>query len=180
MSEESFILTNKDFTFLEAMLTRCSALGDPMLPLLRCKLENARVVPSDDVPPDVATMSSRVSFSINGRAADTRIISHDRMTSPIGLFLPVTTARGMALLGLAEGQAFRLSHHNGTSEQIVLERVLYQPEAAGRRTDAVIRLVEEKSSRPVLRLVDGGNDGKSKPVGRPGPGGFDDPGPSAA
>lgn len=179
MSTESFVFTNKDFAFLEAMLTRFSALDDPLLPLLRHKLESARVVPGERVPANVATMSSRVSFSIDGRGPDCRIISHGRMTSPVGLYLPITTARGLAILGLAEGQVFKLTHRNGRSERIVLERVLYQPEAASLRKDAAIRLVEDRKPRPSLTLV-GGSEA-ARPGPRPtGPDDFDDPGPSAA
>jgi regulator of nucleoside diphosphate kinase len=132
MPHESCFLTTKDFTILEVMLDRCLGTGDPMRALLARKIESATVVFRDDIPPDVATLSSRVTFTVDGREPDTRILSHDRMTSPIGLFLPISTPRGLALLGLAAGQTFRLAKPDGGEERIVLEAVAYQPEAAKR------------------------------------------------
>jgi regulator of nucleoside diphosphate kinase len=114
------------------MLERCLGIDEWLAPLLRRKISSAQVVFRDDVPENVATLSSRVTFSVDGRDSDTRIISHDRMTSPIGMFLPITSPRGLALLGLAEGQEFRLPNHDGVEERILLENVHYQPEAAKR------------------------------------------------
>ena len=130
MSKETCILTTKDFTIVEVMRDRCLGQDDPLAPILKRKIESAIVMFRDDVPDDVATMSSRVTFSVNGRDPDTRIISHDRMTTPIGMFLPVTTLRGLALLGLAEGEHFILTNGDGIEERILLEKVHYQPESA--------------------------------------------------
>ncbi|HTV69867.1 MAG TPA: nucleoside-diphosphate kinase [Rhizobiaceae bacterium] len=178
MSNESFVLTTKDFTILEVMYDRRLGRDDPLLPLLKRKLDAAVVVFREDVPESVATLNSRVAFSVNGKDTDTRIISHDRMTSPIGLFLPITTARGLALLGLAEGQVFFHPDHDGMEEQIMLEKVLYQPETARREKDALARLAPARG-KPSLTLVRGSLDDRPglAPVG---PDGFDDPGPSAA
>lgn len=123
---------------------------------------------------------SRVTFSVNGRDADTRIISHDRMTSPIGMFLPVTTLRGLALLGMAEGEQFKLTNSDGIEERILLEKVNYQPEAARREKDAMERLSTGKATgKPALRLIRGAFYDRA-PLVAVSPDGFDDPGPSAA
>jgi regulator of nucleoside diphosphate kinase len=179
MSEETCILTTKDLTILEIMLERCLAIDESLAPLLRRKISTAQVVFRDDVPENVATLSSRVTFSVDGRHSDTRIISHDRMTSPIGMFIPITSPRGLALLGLAEGQEFRLPNHDGVEERILLENVHYQPEAAKRAKEAATDLAATGPDRPFLRLVTGGALRKSEPLVVP-PDGFDDPGPSAA
>jgi regulator of nucleoside diphosphate kinase len=179
MSSEVCILTTKDFTILEVMRDRCLGTGDPLLPLLKRKIDSALVVFRDDMPENVATLSSRVAFSVNGREADTRVISHDRTAPTVGLFLPLTTARGLALLGLSEGQEFRMQNRDGMEETILLQKVLYQPEAARREKEAMSRLGVPAERRPALRLVSGGFRGQTAyvPVG---PDGFDDPGPSAA
>jgi regulator of nucleoside diphosphate kinase len=101
MSNETCILTTKDFTILEVMLDRCLGRDDPLAPILKRKIDSALVVFRDDVPENVATLSSRVTLSVDGRDPDTRVISHDRMTSPVGMYLPISTLRGLALLGLA-------------------------------------------------------------------------------
>lgn len=172
MSMDRCILTTKDFTILEVMLDRSLGRGDPLLPILRRKLDAATVVLRDDVPPAVATLSSRVSFSVGGGPADTRVLSHDRMNSP-GVFLPITTARGLALLGLSEGQHFRLRGSGGVEEDVLLESVLYQPEAARRLKEEPLTPVQQR--RPLLTLVEGSGRRPMESVE-----GFDDPGPSAA
>jgi len=179
MPHDSCILTTKDFTILEVMLDRCLGTGDPMRALIARKIESATVVFRDDIPPDVATLSSRVTFTVDGREPDTRILSHDRMTSPIGLFLPITAPRGLALLGLAAGQAFRLAKPDGGEEHILLEAVPHQPEAAKREKDALARLMTPAARRSALRVIPGDFDnGATVQATRPGD--IDDPGPSAA
>ena len=59
MSMDRCILTTKDFTILEVMLDRCLGRDDPLVPILRRKLDAATVVMRDDVPASVATLSSR-------------------------------------------------------------------------------------------------------------------------
>ena len=172
MSMDRCILTTKDFTILEVMLDRCLGRDDPLVPILRRKLGAATVVMRDDVPASVATLSSRVTFSVGGRQSDTRVLSHDRMNSP-GVFLPITTARGLALLGLSEGQRFQLRGRGGAEEDVLLESVLYQPEAARRRKEEPLQPVLRR--KPALTLVQGGEQRTMD-----GAGGFDDPGPSAA
>jgi regulator of nucleoside diphosphate kinase len=180
MSKETCILTTKDFTIVEVMRDRCLGQGDPMAPILKRKIESAIVMFRDEVPDDVATMSSRVTFSVNGRDPDTRIISHDRTTSMVGMFLPVTTLRGLALLGLAEGEHFVLTSSDGVEERILLEKVQYQPEAARRGRESLERHeVGQAPGKPSLRLIRGAFYDRAR-LTPASPDGVDDPGPSAA
>ncbi|MGE0280379.1 MAG: nucleoside-diphosphate kinase [Rhizobiaceae bacterium] len=179
MSHDACILTTKDFTILEVMLERCLGRSDPMREFIQRKLGAAAVVFREDVPADVATLNSRVTYRVNDREPDSRVISQDRMTSPIGMFLPITTAPGLALLGLAEGQTFRLINSDGLDEIVTLERVLYQPEAAKREKDTMTKLKAPVRQRPFLRLV-GGTSFDASPALATLSTGFDDPGPSAA
>lgn len=180
MSQETCILTTKDFTIIEVMRDRCLGQDDPLAPILKRKIESAIVMFRDDVPDDVATMSSRITFSVNGRDPDTRIISHDRMASTVGMFLPVTTLRGLALLGLSEGEHFVFTNSDGVEEQVLLEKVDYQPEAARREKEALERhSMGRAPGKPSLRLVRGDFHDRA-PLVAVSPGGFDDPGPSAA
>jgi regulator of nucleoside diphosphate kinase len=179
MTRETCFLTTKDFTILEVMRDRCLGRDDPLAPILQRKIESATVMFRDDIPVNVATLSSRVTFSVNGREPDSRIISHDRMTSPIGMFLPITTARGVALLGLSEGQEFTVANADGKEERILLHQVLYQPEAARREKEASERTLAPTSRKPNLRMIRGAfyDEPRLVPVSHDG---FDDPGPSAA
>ncbi|MEQ1955631.1 nucleoside-diphosphate kinase [Mesorhizobium sp. CN2-181] len=155
MPHDSFILTTKDFTILEVMFDRGLAPTDAMTALLRRKLQAATVVFRDDIPPYVATLSSRISFSVDAGAPDSRILSHDRMNAPTGLFLPITTIRGLALLGLSEGQAIGVPNDEGTDKLILLEQVLYQPEAARREKDAIAGRATPEMRRASLRVIPG-------------------------
>lgn len=132
MSNETCILTTRDFMLLESLRARRTGPDDPLAPILKRKLDHAVVVFHDDVPEDVATLCSCVTFSVNGGAPATRVISSDLMTGPVGMFLPVTTPRGLALIGLAAGQSFSLAGQPGGAERILLEKVHHQPEAARR------------------------------------------------
>ena len=180
MSQDACILTTKDLTILEVMLDRCLGRDDPLAPLLRRKINGAEVVFRDDVPAEVATLSSRVIFSVDGREPDTRVISHDRMNSPTGLFLPLTTFRGLALLGLSEGQVFSLRGLDQALETVRLEKVLYQPEAARREKAFFNQAGMATPHKPALRLIRGAlYDRADIKAGEP-VGGYDPDGPSAA
>ena len=179
MTQETCILTTKDFTILEVMRDRCLGRDDPLAPLIKRKIDSAVVMFRDDIPENVATLSSRVSFRVDGRDSDTRVLSHDRMRAPVGLFLPITTPRGLALLGLAEGQEFRLVNYEGVEERIVLEKIHYQPEAARREKEAMGRASPTARRGPVLRLVHSAAPDRPA-LATVGSDGFDDPGPSAA
>lgn len=151
MTKDACILTTKDFTILEVMLDRCTDRSSPVGALLKRKLEAAAVVFRDDVPPAIATLSSRVTYRCGEKETDTRILCHERMSSP-GLFLPITTPLGLALLGLAEGQDIQFDTAVG-ARSVRLETVAYQPEAARREREAIARLATPAMRRKALRLV---------------------------
>lgn len=179
MTDDTCMLTTKDFTILEVMRERCLGRDDPLAPLLDRKMESARVVFSDDIPENVATLNSRVTFCAGAHDADTRILSHDQMQhAPVGMFLPIKSLRGLALLGLSEGQEFVLRSNNGVEERVALQKVRYQPEAAKRRQAAEKRAASAPR-KPALKLVHGaGRD--VEPSSPTGTHDFDGPGPTAA
>lgn len=177
MTTDNCILTTKDFTILEVMYDRSLGREDHLAPILKRKLETALVVFREDIPQNVATLSSRVTFRVDGRDPDTRVLSPERATSAVGMFLSIATPRGLALLGLAEGQQFVLQGHQGADEKVVLEKVEYQPEAARREKQAMAGAPAR--CKPALKLIRGALYDKP-PLVAAGDDGFDDPGPSAA
>jgi regulator of nucleoside diphosphate kinase len=178
MPTDTCILTTKDFTLLEVMCDR-DTWDEPLAAILKRKIETALVVFREDVPDNVATLSSRVTFSVDGRDSDTRVLSSGRMTSPIGMFLPITSLRGLALLGLSEGQQFLLADHEGREETVKLEKVQYQPEAARREKEALPDRHAPAWRKPSLKLIRGAfyDQPRLEPVGSDD---FDGPGPTAA
>jgi regulator of nucleoside diphosphate kinase len=163
-------LTTKDFTILEVMLERCLGRDDPMREILRRKLEGATVVFRDDVAPTVVTLSSRVSYRVDDGPAETRIVAHDEMRGMVGSVMSITNPRGLALIGLAEGQSMTIRRADGADEKLTVQEVVYQPEAAKReaatlqrggmpaeapRTDPASRpQLGRRSGRPVAGTAD--------------------------
>jgi regulator of nucleoside diphosphate kinase len=152
MHKDACVLTTKDFTILEVMLDRSGEANGFMARLLRRKIETATVLFHDDVPATVATLSSRITYRIDAGEPDSRILSHDRMNASAGLFLPITSPIGLALLGLSEGQDFCIEGPEGV-RSIKLETVLYQPEAARWEQKARERLATPAMRRAALRVV---------------------------
>ncbi len=175
-------LTSKDFSILEVMLERRIASGDRIVPLLERKLAAASVVLVDSIEADVATLNSRVVFRIDGGPAETRTLVQGEVRGMVGTGLPLTTMRGLALLGLREGQSMGIESAAGERQTILLEKVLYQPEAA--RRQFAPQAAPDTPPRPALRLVHSAPAdvtplGERPKIRQRGPY-DDDPGPSAA
>ena len=178
--KQNCLLSTKDHTILEVMLERCLGRDDPMRAILQEKLTHAVVMFRDDLPPSIVTLNSRVRYRVNDEPAETRIVSNDEMRGLVGSVLSITNPRGLALLGLSEGQTFRISGRDDSSEEITVLEVNYQPEAAAREA----KLTKTAPPRgPFLRVVHRRDD-LPEPE-RPAKAtwsapDFDDPGPSAA
>ncbi|WP_417416424.1 nucleoside-diphosphate kinase [Hoeflea sp.] len=141
-------LTSKDITILQTMYDRRHTLADPVRDILKHKLDNAIVVFSEDIDTDVVTLNTRVRYRIGDRQPQTAIITQGQMDGMVGQCLSLGTVRGLALLGLAEATEFSLPRQgNTTPDRLVVEAVLFQPEAARRE-----RLKQELTTHS-LRLV---------------------------
>lgn len=127
------ILTAKDFTILEVLLHRRVNKDEFFLRLLRRKLSEATVVFEEDLCPQVATINSRVDYTVDGQFSDNRILVHGDEDAYPGLCLPITTIRGLALLGLTAGEAIVVQPSDDRIEKISVDAVSYQPKAADRR-----------------------------------------------
>lgn len=181
-SSETFQLTTKDHAILEVMRERNVARDEIISEILRRKLSRAIIRFSEDIPADIVTLSSRVTYRIDDGPAETRILAPDNMRGLIGLLLPIGHPRALALIGLAEGQSMAIPRTDGGLETLTAVNVMYQPEAA-RRERLMQPLTGGPSatsrSRPALKLVHSSEgptnfraaDDRVEP---------DDPGPSAA
>ncbi|MER9964468.1 nucleoside-diphosphate kinase [Mesorhizobium sp. M0045] len=183
---DSCQLTTKDNTILEVMQERRPARGDAFSTILQRKISSAVVMFREDIPATVVTLSTRVAYRVNDGPAETRIVAHDEMRGLVGMLLPITNPRGLALLGLAEGQSMSISTTDGGVETLTVHEVVYQPEAATRERLKLAGGAAPGSWRtdgPVLRIVhrsDEAQDNAAKQVMAAFDPGFDDPGPSAA
>ena len=149
---ETCQLTTNDYTILEVMREfHHPDRSEIVSEILHRKVSRALVMFRDDIPPTVVTLSSRVSFRVDDGPAETRIIAHDEMRGLVGMLLPITNPRGLALLGLAEGQSMTIPKADGSVETLTVQEVIYQPEAARRervQTDVWDRSKPERARSP--------------------------------
>lgn len=122
-------LTTADRLIVEGMLNCEDGHTGPRAFALRRKLEGATIVSPEEIPVDVATLSSRVKFRVDDGDAEERTLVASHAEELLGLTLLAWTSRGLALLGMSAGQQARILRLDGTPETITLEAVLYQPEA---------------------------------------------------
>ena len=124
--DSSIIITEQDWGRLRSLASH---------PLLKSELENAVVVDSRSIPPDVVTMNSLVRFEdeSSGEIRDITIVfPHNAETSEgrISVLAPV----GTALLGLSVGQSIVWPFPDGSTRTLRVVELLYQPEADQRRS----------------------------------------------
>lgn len=136
MSRESFCqLTAGDVNVLMSMLDVYCEAPSAFVVFLREKLNHAEIYFKDDIPPDVVTLDSHVLYTINGQDTWLRVLVR---SSPEGLpdfALSVHTMRGLALLGLAEGEKVDCYLEDGSLEVLQVVTVVYQPEARERKSE---------------------------------------------
>jgi regulator of nucleoside diphosphate kinase len=99
---------------------------------LKRELERAIVVSSAAMPPDVATLDSRVRYrdETEGVRRTVSLVypsQADAAQGKISVLAPV----GTALLGLSEGQSIEWDFPDGSRHRLKLENVLHQPERLG-------------------------------------------------
>ncbi len=125
------VLSVRDFAALERLARLRLRPDDPISAALLRKLDRCRVVRADAIGADVATLGSRVVFSADGGPPEARVLVLPTRTSAAGWTLPVTTPRGLALLGHAVGAVVPVAGEDGSvGETLHLLSVAYQPEAA--------------------------------------------------
>jgi regulator of nucleoside diphosphate kinase len=113
------IVTTADFANLSLIASRGP---------LRRRLQGATVVLSDEAPPDLVTMNSRVTLR-DEATGERRVVSvvypadADRVVGSIS----VLEAAGTALLGAVPGQVVELELAGGL-QRVRVQEVVYQPE----------------------------------------------------
>lgn len=127
-------MTEFDLRRLDALLERIRTQVKPpaTLSLLERELQRAIVVKSEEVPATVVTMNSRVQVT----DLDTNEQRHvtlvfPAMASTNAGCISVLAPLGTALLGTQEGTPVAWQTPRG-ARRLRVERVVYQPEAAGR------------------------------------------------
>jgi len=170
MRQDPATLTARDGYVLERMRRDWSPLTPEWLALLERKLTARRLPAEGLIPADLAAIDARVTFRCASGLTDTRTICLPGTYAPGGVFLPITTFYGLALVGLREGETVTFDRPEGIGDWVALEKVHFQ---AGSRASS------SGDARPVFKLIAGGLAGRAFTAANengPGPG----PGPSAA
>lgn len=128
-SSESVMLTAADFANL--------SLLEPYVPL-QALLESARVVASDEMPPDVVTMNTQVVLhdEMSGERRVVRVVfpgDADPARGEISVLEPL----GVQLLGASPPDVINCALADGV-HRLRVEQVIYQPEHS-LRTNLVVR-----------------------------------------
>lgn len=121
-------VTDRD---LEKLLLMLENHDDPAADSLESELDRAVVVPQSDIPSDVVTMNSQVTYEDcqSGARRTVRLVYPAEANSAAGR-VSVLAPIGSALLGLAVGQEIEWAVPSGR-KRIRVVGVDYQPEAMG-------------------------------------------------
>lgn len=101
-------------------------------PALESVLDNAELVSSYQVQPDLVTMNSRV-LIVDEQTGDKRTLTlcYPPEADPGTGFVSVLSPVGTGLLGLVEGQVACWAMPNGAQASAKILKVLFQPEESG-------------------------------------------------
>jgi len=125
-------LSSLDAVRLERMLDSLSSKQFPDKDDLQAELDRANIVEPQEIPPDVVTMNSTVTFRVESSDKEFSLTlvypnEADDSTRKISILAPV----GSALLGLREGDEISWPKPGGGLLLVRILKVTYQPERAG-------------------------------------------------
>lgn len=128
-------ITTEDMNRLRSVVERhAGGVEDRAAEMLEAELDRAHVLPQDELPSDVVSMRSSVTYEDvdTGERREAILVypeEADLEHSLISVMAPV----GMALLGLSVGESISWPVPGGRTRTIRVVAVAYQPEAAGDR-----------------------------------------------
>lgn len=131
MKTPSIVITKRDADRLDSLLERLRGQEFPGRVQLETELSRASIVSSEDIPPNVVTMNSTVAFRTgDGKEFSLKLVypkDSDGSSEKLSILAPV----GSAILGLKEGDSISWPILGGTSVEVEIIRVVYQPEREG-------------------------------------------------
>jgi len=125
-------ISTLDAARLEKMLASVGGRQIPNKDDLQAELDRAHIVEPEEMPHDVVTMNSTVTFQMESSSNEfslTLVYPHDLDdgSGKISVLAPV----GSALLGLREGDEMSWPKPGGGLLKVRILKVVYQPERAG-------------------------------------------------
>ncbi len=123
-------MTARDHHLCYRLLQELERSGSALAVALRDRLERAVLVDSGKLPATVVTLDSCVEYLLDDSVTERRILVHRDELQTVGLHLPLATPRGIALIGLREGQETRFQE-NGRWRRLRVMRVGFRPDRPG-------------------------------------------------
>ena len=160
-------LTARAVSVLTSMLDNAPGTQPYFTALLRQKLRGASICFGSDVPADVVTLNSHVLYTVDGEIAGPHLIVSSEGDDFPDYALSIHDIRGLALLGLSEGQSITVAEDDVAPTMLSVVKVGFERQSgilSGATTGAMSRVVPFPG-RPVAAIAD------IEP---------DDPGPRAA
>ena len=133
MNDRNVVINERDFDRLNDLVhsPRLRTTHAPMVATLEQELARGKVVAPTDVPGGVVTMNSRVRFrDLRSGGRETYTLVYPEQANVDEARLSVLAPLGTALLGASAGDVVECRTPGGV-RRLKVERVLYQPEAAG-------------------------------------------------
>lgn len=126
---ESILITEQDYERLALLIMHSNS---PNVSTLEEELARAEVVNQKDIPNDVVTMNSIVTFvsKDTGKESEIKLVypkDADVTKGHVSVLAPV----GIALIGLRVGQSINWPMPNGQARQLQVTGIKYQPESQG-------------------------------------------------
>jgi regulator of nucleoside diphosphate kinase len=128
----TIIVSSIDIERLEHVLDSLPASQAAVKQGLLGELARAELAEPCDIPANVATMNSTLRFCLNEQAEQFRLtLAYPKDMRADGEQVSILSPVGNALLGLASGDTIDWSRPDGSSFQLTLLDVMYQPEREG-------------------------------------------------
>lgn len=126
------VLTELDHVRLATLSSRGSRARLRSSPGIDAVLDDARVVPSRRVAPDIVTMYSQVLLRFaDGGMKRELTLCYPQDAEPQFGFVSVLSPVGLSLLGQQVGATVRWKSPVGIERMAEVEAILFQPEASG-------------------------------------------------
>jgi regulator of nucleoside diphosphate kinase len=126
------VISSLDAERLDRLLESLPANAFPGRADLEAELMRAEVVEPQEIPPTVVTMNSTVEFRVASSSEVFRLtLVYPKDVDASGGTISILAPVGSALLGLSEGDQIEWPKPGGGSLQVLIEKVVYQPERAG-------------------------------------------------
>ncbi|MGJ7471415.1 nucleoside diphosphate kinase regulator [Kosakonia cowanii] len=132
MSRPAIIINERDAERLDRLLEQPAHASLAVADALNEELDRANMCPPEAMPHDVVTMNSTVKFrELKSGEIRVRTLVYPAQMTDSATQLSVLAPVGAALLGLRVGDSIHWTLPGGTTTDLEVLELLYQPEAAG-------------------------------------------------